>query len=109
MGNPKEDRTSLEMDKNMVGQGQQNSTATNDNPNNQNGVIRYSRNVCYRSINNNNMVNNFKGSITEVRATIGSKTDTKKELFKFFRDKMFQNIMSKYTKGKYLAPVIKLL
>ena len=45
------------------------------------------------SIDNNKMVNNFKGSIPEFGATIESKIDNKKDSFKFFQQNILQHFM----------------
>ena len=55
------------------------------------------------------MVINFKGSIPENGEKIGAKTESKKDLLKFFQEEIVQNVMRKYTKGIDLAPMIKML
>ena len=80
-----EDITTLKTVATKACQDQQNNTSTDLNPQNRNEESVYGRNGRDGSRNNNNMVNNFKGSISEVVVTIRDKNENKKNLFKFFQ------------------------
>ena len=59
--------------------------------------------------NNNNMLNNFKGSVPEFGAKYGAKTDSKKDSLIFFPEKILQHTISTYTNVRGLVPMVKLL
>ena len=106
MKNPTKESTPPEKDTTTVFQYQKLYITTNPNPHNRNGGIWYGINGREISINKNNVVNILKGSIPKARATLGSKTDNNKYLFKFFQEKIVQHIMNTYTKGRDLSPTI---
>ena len=73
---------------NHSGSGSTKNITMNTNPQNCNGGIRYSIIGMEIFRNNNNTEKNFKGSMTEVKVTIGAKTENKKDLFKFFQERI---------------------
>ena len=82
MVNPTEEIKPPEMDTTRSGKDQI-ITSINPNPHNINVGSKYGRNGGVRSRNNNNVVNNFKGTILEFGATIGSKNQNKRKPLNF--------------------------